>query len=60
MNIEEFNYTAMAFESTSMAEHLVEESRNIKVTQSFVILLDNDNAGKITVEKLLKHCVNQI
>lgn len=56
LSIEEFGYAAIGLGSTSMIEHLVPElrERNIKITQPFVISLDNDNAGQIAAKKLLK------
>ena len=54
MSIEEFGYTAVALGSTSMVENFVEKLKNIKVTQPFVIALDNDDAGQTAAEKLVK------
>lgn len=54
LSIEEMGYSAIGLGSTSMIEHLVPELKNYEVAQPFVISLDNDSAGKIASEKLLK------
>ena len=51
MSVEEFGYTAVALGSTSMVENFVEKLKNIKVTQPFVIALDNDSAGQMAAEQ---------
>ena len=54
LSIEEMGYSAIGLGSTSMIEHIIPELAQYEVTQPFVISLDNDSAGRIASEKLLK------
>lgn len=53
LSIEELGYSAIGLGSTSMVEYLVPELKRYKVTQPFVIALDNDESGRLAAEKLL-------